>query len=296
MGKKRKKVKGWWMLAAGFVAGAALVLGALKFMGVLESPEPEAPRVSLPKPVEVAPPEIVTVPPAEAPPEMPVPSIVAPKPKLAIVIDDMGPDMKKLRDIIAVGEPISIAVMPDTRFSKEVSNEAGSKGLDVLVHMPMEPKDPAGHDPGVAALLVEMTPEEIAIRVEAGLKAVPGAIGLNNHMGSRFTEDEVKMRAVLKLMKQKGLIFLDSRTTSATVGGRLARELKVKSAERNIFLDNKREVAYIKGQLMKAARIARKRGKAVAIGHPYPETIEALKEALPGLQGVEIVRVSEVAE
>ncbi|HEY4708095.1 MAG TPA: divergent polysaccharide deacetylase family protein [Thermodesulfobacteriota bacterium] len=303
MGKRRKKGgRTWALVAAGFAAGVLLAVVLMSYMG-LERKGPLSPAPKERVPQAAAPVEPPQAPPP-APsddkplfPSLPPPGkrIAPPKPRLAIVIDDMGQDMRKVRELISIGEPLTIAVMPNMRYSKEVSREASAKGLDVIMHMPMEPKDPDGHNPG-DALLVAMTPAEIVAKMEEGLKTVPGAIGLNNHMGSKFTEDNDAMRTVLALMKKKEMLFLDSRTSSDTVGRKVARELRVKSAERNVFLDNTRDVRYIKGQLLEAARIAKKRGKAVAIGHPYPETIKALTEALPGLGGVEIVPISEIAE
>src|SRR3990170_556194 len=222
---------------------------------VRPSPKAPAPQVAAPQPLSPAPtPAPSPAPTDEKPlfPERTPPGkrITPPKPRLAIVIDDMGPDIRKLREIISIGEPVTIA----------------------------------------------MTPKEISAKMEEGLKTVPDAIGLNNHMGSKFTESIEAMRTVLKLVKKKEMLFLDSRTSSDTVGRKVARELKVRNAERNVFLDNTRDVQYIKNQLVKAARIAKKRGKAVAIGHPYPETIKALAEALPELDGVELVPISEIAE
>lgn len=303
--KRRKKGgRSWALLAAGFGAGVLIVIAFIHFMGfeiketVRPSPRPSAPRASVPEPSAPSP-SPSPVPTEEKPvfPEQEPPGkrITPPKPMLAIVIDDMGPDIKKLRELISIGEPVTIAVMPNMRYSKEVSKEASTSGLDVIVHMPMEPKDPEGHDPG-DALLVTMTPAQIAAKMEEGFKTVPDAIGINNHMGSRFTESDESMRAALKVVKKKDMLFLDSRTSPDTVGGKVARELRIKNAERNVFLDNTRDVRYIKNQLIEAARIAKKRGKAVAIGHPYPETIKALAEALPELDGVELVPISEIAE
>ncbi len=302
MGKRRKRRGNKWVLAAaGFAAGVLIAVVLMSYMGfekkesarpAQKAPLPQASVPQEPAPLQPPPADEKPLFPEHAPPGK---RIAPPRPRLAIVIDDMGPDVRKVRELISLGEPVTIAVMPNMRYSREVSNEASAKGLDVIVHMPMEPKDPEGHNPG-DALLVAMTPAEIAAKMEEGLKTVPGAIGLNNHMGSKFTEDDDAMRAVLSLVKKKELLFLDSRTSSDTVGGKVARELKVKSAERNVFLDNTRDVQYIKGQLLEAVRIAKKRGKAVAIGHPYPETIKALTEALPELAGVEVVPISEIAE
>lgn len=295
--KKKGSSLSWLLLALGFAAGVGAALFFFKFF---VAPGPKAPPVK-PQERAVRAPEVYpAVPPVEQAPEPePVPETVVVPPvrvRLAIIIDDMGPDIRKLKELLEVGGDVTVAVMPDMRDSARIAALASSKGLDVIVHMPMEPKEAGSHDPGDGALLVAMTPGEIRARVEEGLKRVPGAIGMNNHMGSKFTEDSGGMREVLKVVKKKEMLFVDSRTTANSVAGRMARELGVPSADRNVFLDNTRDVAYILGQLNEAVRQAKKNGRAVAIGHPYPETIRALKEAVPALasQGVDVVGVSEV--
>lgn len=295
-------------MALGFFLGAATVFLAIKFLEkkqpapVVNIPitkEPEAPIPPAPEPEKEEPviaPPVTAVPPA---PEVVTPvKPLVPKPRVAIVIDDMGQDINKLRELLELNAPISIAVMPGMRYSKETANEAHSKGLEVIVHLPMEPKDANGNDPGTDALLTSMSGEEVRKRTEEGLKSVPFASGLNNHMGSKFTEDEAGMKAVIGVLKKKGMIFLDSRTSSDSVGGRLARETGVKNADRNVFLDNNKDVKYIKGQIEELVSIAKKRGKAIAIGHPYPETIEALRQSVPELEknGIEVVKLSDLVE
>lgn len=303
MAKQKRKKNGysWALLALGFLAGAAFVFALLRYGGFeIETPRPKpkpAARVApppAPPPEEVKPPAVEETP--KEPPAPPVIEVPRPSAKLAIVIDDMGTDMKKLKELVSIGSPVTIAVMPNMRFSRETSIEASSRGLDVIMHMPMEPKDVSDNNPGTDALLTVMTAEEIKSLMEAGFKTVPDAIGINNHMGSKFTEDAEHMQAVLQLIKKKNMFFLDSRTSANSVGARLARQIGVRNADRNVFLDNNRDVKYIKGQIAEAARIARKRGKAIAIGHPYPETIQALRESVPGLDdiGIEVVRLSEI--
>ena len=294
---KKKKGTGtsWLLLLLGFVAGAGAALLFFRYMG----PEPSRPPVKPPETIIPAvpqvPPPSVEPPVAEpvTPPEALRPSV---RPRLAIIIDDMGPDIKKLAELLEVRGQLTIAIMPNMRDSGRISNLAAAKGLDVIMHMPMEPRELMEHNPGGGALLVAMSPEEIRVKVEESMKTVPDAIGINNHMGSRFTEDEQRMREVLKVVKRKDMLFVDSRTTANSVAGRVARDLGVPSADRNVFLDNTRDVDYIKTQLREAARLAKRSGKAIAIGHPYPETIKALREAVPGLaaDGVDVVGVSEV--
>ena len=285
----------------GFLIGVAFVMAVFRF-GVLDfgktAPEekPSARYVPLlpPKPAPTTPPapRVPTAPPVIGA------AVEKKSPRLAIVIDDMGPDIDKLRQLLDVGGPITVAVMPHQRFSRETADEAYVNGLDVLMHLPMEPKDLNAHDPGKGALLVAMTPPEVRAQMENDLATIPHAIGINNHMGSRFTENEPLMGEVLEVLRGKDLFFLDSRTTARSVAIRLATRMGVPNAGRNVFLDNTREVGYIKKQIFEAARLAKKNGTAIAIGHPYPETIQALREALPELaaSGVRVVRLSEVIE
>lgn len=294
--KKKGSSLSWLLLLFGFAAGVGAALFFFRYLG---APQPPAPPVKPPAHVERQPEPQPPVAPPEAPEPKPVPeTVVKPpvRPRLAIIIDDMGPDIKKLRELLEVDGQITIAVMPNMRDSGKISNLASSKGLDVIVHMPMEPRELMEHNPGDGALLVAMSPAEIRAKMESGMKTVPDAIGMNNHMGSRFTEDAGGMREVLSVVKKKDMLFIDSRTTSKSVAGRVARELGVPSADRNVFLDNTRDVEYIKRQLMEAVRQAQKSGKAIAIGHPYPETIKALREAVPALaaDGVDVVGISEV--
>ncbi|MBI5236073.1 MAG: divergent polysaccharide deacetylase family protein [Deltaproteobacteria bacterium] len=293
MQRRRRSGKGpfsWGLLLLGFLIGSAFVAGLLIYLDWFKP----TPRVDRPGPQAT-----VTPPPAKppAPPAVPRPApVVHAGPKLAIVIDDMGQDLKKLDALLKLGADITVAVLPNLAHSVETADRAHSKGLDVLVHMPMEPRDKEAHDPGDGVVLTTMSAMEISGLMERGIKGVPHAIGLNNHMGSRFTEDEAGMRAALGVVKSRKMFFLDSRTSPDSVGARLAREMGFKSAGRDVFLDNERDVEYIKARIKEASKIAVKKGGAIAIGHPYTETIEALRQAMPELSsnGVKVVRVSDL--
>jgi polysaccharide deacetylase 2 family uncharacterized protein YibQ len=141
-----------------------------------------------------------------------------------------------------------------------------------------------------------MSDNEIQKRLAGYINAVPYAVGVNNHMGSRFTEDRAKMRTVLNLLKDKKLFFIDSRTTPASQGDRLAREMGIHTAARNVFLDNEQDVAAVKVQIEKLAGMARKTGSAIGICHPHKTTIQALAMVLPTLksQGITFVYASEL--
>lgn len=210
----------------------------------------------------------------------------------------MGYGMKKLRELLEVDAPITVAVLPHLKNSREVALEAHENGREVLLHLPMEPRDSSNYDPGEGALLTTMDEDEVLRLLKTAIEGVPFLSGVNNHMGSKFTEDEELMRVVLKVVKESGIYFLDSKTTEASVASTVAKELGVKTASRNIFLDNSRDEEYIRGQFSELIAVAGKNGRAVAIGHPYPETIAVLTELVPHLkdQGVEVVALSELVE
>lgn len=288
--RKKDALSLWAVLLAGFIAGVAVVLLLVKFSGLFVPVRPARPKVATlppPPPPEVAGPIAPGAPPA----------VGKPYPRVAIVIDDMGQDMARLKDLVALNAPITVAVLPNLIHSKQTATEAHQRGLEVLLHLPMEPRETGSNNPGKGALLVDMGPDEIKRKMEEDLKTVPFATGINNHMGSRFTEDEGRMRTVLGVVKKKKMYFLDSRTSPHSVAGRLAAELGVRNADRNVFLDNTLEKDYIKGQIAELVAIAKKHGSAIAIGHPHPQTIEAIKESLESLNGsVEIVGLSEIVD
>jgi len=148
----------------------------------------------------------------------------------------------------------------------------------VLLHLPMEPLDyPHRADPGPGALFVGMEDTEILARLEDNLAQIPQAIGVNNHMGSRFTADRAGMATVLGALKGKDMFFLDSLTTGKSVVQEQARKIGLTNLRRQIFLDNVQNVQAILFQLRKAERLAHSTGDVIAIGHPYPETLEALR-------------------
>ena len=224
--------------------------------------------------------------------------IVTAKYRLAVVIDDMGRSIGRLDDIIALDVPITIAVLPHLHRSTEVTAKATEQGLQVLLHMPMEPVNVEVNDPGRGAIFTEMSDEEVRSTLLDAVETLPGIIGLNNHMGSKFTADEEKMKVVLDVLKSKDLFFLDSKTIAKSVGVESARELNVKAAARDVFLDNEQDQLYIEGQLRKALALAKRKGTAIAIGHPYPETIDAIKAVMAegDFEGVTVVGVSELIE
>lgn len=291
MAKTRKSKRGPLFLKALFIFGIALIFFIIAIVGFIiysDYKRKEEATKNIPLPPQVA---------KIAKPPAPPVTVHIPKAKIAIVIDDMGQDIRRLRDILEIDAPISIAVLPFLPYSKDIATEAGSKGREVLLHIPMEPKDSNNNDPGKGAVFTDMTEAQVAEQVRMDIEAVPYITGVNNHMGSRFTEDERLMRIVLNIAKTKNLFFLDSKTTSKSTGYRLAKEMEVKAASRQVFLDNEEDINYIKGQILELVEIAKKRGSAIAIGHPHPSTIAALKEMIPLInKDVDIVTVSSLID
>ena len=209
---------------------------------------------------------------------IPVPEPEHPKgPLLAIVIDDMGEDLGFAKGLAAMKLPICFSVWPNSSHHQAVAALAKAAGRELLVHLPMQPRGYPKVDPGKDPLLVTMTDQQIRDTVRSNLAKIPGAVGVNNHMGSQFTAYRKGMRVALKEIQGSGLYFLDSLTTGSSVGESVAHELGLECYVRDVFLDNVRDVDAILHQMHRAERIARLRGKAIAIGHPHPETLEALR-------------------
>lgn len=199
------------------------------------------------------------------------------RPLIAIVIDDMGYNKKTCEAIIELDLNLSFAFLPYGQYTARQAYRANRLGRDVLLHFPMEATD-SKFNPGLGAIAVNMQRDEIRKIFKNNLASVPYAVGINNHMGSRFTEDERVMRIFMESVQGSGLFFLDSRTTQNSVGYEVAKKMAVLTVERDIFLDNVREPRKIMMQLDKLVETARKKGTAIAIGHPYPETLQALRE------------------
>lgn len=223
--------------------------------------------------------------PAEVPPGRPI---------IAIVIDDMGLDRKRSARMVGLHGPLTLSWLPYARDLSAQSKAARANGHELMLHMPMEPSVKA--DPGPNALLVSLDKGEIVKRFRAALDSFDGYVGVNNHMGSRFTADRAALAPVLAELHRRGLLWLDSRTTPNSAGIGLARELKMPWVGRDIFLDNEETVAAVKAQLAKTEQVAKRQGYAVAIGHPHDATIEALASWLPDVQkrGFVLVPVSAV--
>ncbi|MBU0486016.1 MAG: divergent polysaccharide deacetylase family protein [Proteobacteria bacterium] len=239
-----------------------------------EEPDTSVAIIEPPKKIAV-PPKTNTIQKKDAPrPELPL---------IAIVIDDMGFRKKFGAQFINLDLNLSFAFLPYGPYSASQANDAGLAGRDVLLHLPMEPTS-TQWDPGPGALLLSMSKKDIHDRVKRDLAAIPMAIGINNHMGSRFTQNREAMHDFLEIVQQKDLFFLDSMTSHNSVGYYVAQKMGIKSGKRNVFLDNERDKTKIKQQLQTLLKLAEKKGWAIGIGHPYEETLAAITDYRSTLQ------------
>jgi polysaccharide deacetylase 2 family uncharacterized protein YibQ len=216
-----------------------------------------------------------------------------PRPRLAVIIDDVGHDHDAARRLMAMGWPVTLAVLPYAELAPQIAREAGAARYEVFVHLPMEPV--GLENPGPGAITTGLEPSEISTRLEAALARVPGAAGLNNHMGSRATRDADTMAALFDAMGGRGLIFVDSLTHPDSLAADAARRARIAALGRDVFLDS--PGADPVAQLDEALEIALETGAAIAIGHPYRATLDAL-ETLPSraaAAGVDLVFVSALA-
>jgi polysaccharide deacetylase 2 family uncharacterized protein YibQ len=218
-------------------------------------------------------------------------------PRLAIILDDMGYDRAAADSVFTLRFPITVSVIPNLPLSTEVAEAAYRRGAQVLLHLPME-ADADGGKREPIELRVGMKTDKVEKEVTGMLETVPHAAGVNNHQGSRATADAALMAELMPLLYRRGLFFIDSRTTVATVAYEAAQRAGVPSASRKVFLDDTVSREAVRAQLRLAARDAERDGFAIAIGHPHPATIAALAEEVPQLEarGIRFVFASDVVQ
>ena len=220
------------------------------------------------------------------------------RPKVAIVIDDLGGENHLAQEILHWDVPLTFSILPFTPYSKTLAQQAHQRGKEIILHLPMEPHGYPKTKPGEGVLLHEMDEEEIRRQLSKDIEAIPYAKGVSNHMGSLLMEDPEKLRIVLIELKRRGLFFLDSRTTPQTVGLQTAKSVGIRATERSLFIDNSPNPEDIKRQLEKLAQLSLATGKAIGIGHPHPSTLKSIKEMIPKMKekGIEIVPLSSMME
>jgi polysaccharide deacetylase 2 family uncharacterized protein YibQ len=236
--------------------------------------------------------------PASQPPHQatPQPASTGPTgaPRLAIIIDDCGQWLDTERGFIALPVPLTLSVLPHVRYGTQIAREAADAGKGVMLHLPMEPD--SGADPGPGRVTTAMDDAAIVAQVRDDLDAVPLAAGVNNHEGSRASSDDRVMRDVASVLAERHVFFVDSRTSAATVAERDASAAGVPTARRNVFLDDVADVDATQAQLRRAAALAKANGSAIAIGHPRPTTLTAVRSLLPELEreGITLVLASDL--
>jgi polysaccharide deacetylase 2 family uncharacterized protein YibQ len=233
---------------------------------------------------------------AERAPEPPTPGPDRGPGRIAIVVDDLGRSLGEIDRLARLGVPVTYAVLPFESRTGEVVARLRAEGAEFLVHLPMEPRD--GENPGPGALLAGLPDRKLRRLTEAALDAVPGAAGVNNHMGSRLTADPRAMRAVLEVVARRRLFFLDSRTTAESVAYDLAVELGVPAARRSVFLDAEPGIEPETEAFAALVAAARAEGAAIGIGHPRRSTFELLEREVPAARaaGIEFVPLSFLLE
>jgi len=215
---------------------------------------------------------------------------------IAIVIDDCGLSDSGTRGAIALPNAVTLSFLPYGTNSHSLAKLARERGHDIMLHMPMQPLGSA--DPGPDALTVGLPHDVVSERVRQGFARIPDVVGLNNHMGSRFTEDAEGLQPVMREIKARNLFFLDSMTSAHSVGVSVAREAGVPVLSRDVFLDDVVTEEEVVHALALAERIARQRGAAIAIGHPHPSTLKVLNQWIAGLdkRGFRLVSVRSLLE
>ena len=215
--------------------------------------------------------------------------------RLAIILDDLGSDSSAAQAIFAMPYPLTLSVLPNHAHSADIAQEASRRGFQVMLHLPM--KSMGNERAEAQELRPGMSADDVSALVGNLLQAVPDVAGVNNHQGSQSTADPALMDELMPVLRERKLFYVDSRTTTATVAYDTAQRFGVRSGFRNVpFLDDVAEVGAVRKQLHLALRDARKKGDAIAIGHPHPATLQALRDVLPEAkaQGVRLVFASEV--
>lgn len=209
------------------------------------------------------------------------PPIIEAKGEVAIIVDDMGYSLNAINEICSLKKSLTISVLPFSPLAKETAQIAHQNGLEIMLHLPLEAiNNQEGNDGTEGMIHSEMSETEVIDAVERSLKQVPHISGVNNHMGSKITADVTFMRIILSRLKERELFFIDSRTTRDSVAYEVAQIMGIPSAYRNIFLDIESDEEYIKKKLIEFFELAQKRGQALAICHPTPQTLKVLKENL----------------
>jgi len=248
----------------------------------------------LPLPLRLLFEEFDSAPPVVRPSEPSRPKSTASMPLVAILIDDMGYNFSINNKFLKLEAPLSFSFLPTAPYTPKLAKKAKDLGKDVLIHLPLEPVNTA-INPGPGVLRLRMDFDSMLQILRKDLDAVPGAIGVNNHMGSKFTTNKRGMELILTEIKRRGLFFVDSKTTHDSVAYVTARSMGIPAAERRVFLDHDTQKESIRREIKKMVKLSMENGCVLAIGHPTPNTWKVLYEELPRVRKrVRIVPVHEI--
>ncbi len=218
-------------------------------------------------------------------------------PLVAIIVDDLGYDKNMAWKFLELDGIQSFSVLPNSPFQKSIASAIHEVGREVLLHLPMEPLEYPLVDPGGGALLSSMSQDELVDQLERDLDEVPFVVGVNNHMGSKLTQDPITMRWVFSVLKKHKLFFIDSFTNPNSSCALVAERLQLRFARRQVFLDHVQDETAIRFQLKRLLSIAKARGQAIGIAHPYALTLDVLRQELPRInKEANLVAVSKLID
>ena len=296
---RRTRRKGWSGYILSFLLGAFLVFLGYSYFSHLPGERTPRPGSSSRKP----PPADKSGRPAPdsgiekkevSPPPSSLPPIPGHPPRIALVIDDLGGENHLSSELLLFESPITFSILPFTTYSKALATEAPGRGKEVILHLPMEPHGYPKVRPGEGALLHGMDEKRLLRQLSEDIDSVPNIKGVSNHMGSRLMEEPDKLKIIFSDLKERGLFFLDSRTTPQTVGLKMARLVGLNAMERTLFIDNSLGAEALRKNLDRLIRISLSTGMAIGIGHPHSATVNAIREMLPRIRekGIELVPLS----
>ena len=215
--------------------------------------------------------------------------------EVAIIIDDVGSNLSAIKELLKINADLTFAILPFQAHTREAAEMFHKAKRETLLHLPMEPVSYPREKPGEGALFTDMNEEELELQLKKNIDDVPYISGVNNHMGSKFMTDEKKLILIFNELKKRKLFFIDSRTSMDTKAYAAAKKTGLRIAQRKIFIDNNRDFNKIYTNIINIAK-DKDVSPQIMIGHPYPETIRALKEATKVLRekGISVVPVSKI--
>ena len=216
-------------------------------------------------------------------------------PRIALIIDDIGYNRSLAWQFVKLNEILTFSILPQVSYSRELAFDLHDQGYEVMLHQPMEPYNNCC-DPGPGALFVGDNAQHIEKTLRVNIRGIPFAKGVNNHMGSKFTASPNEIGDALKVIRSRGMFFVDSFTSNRSLAHATARRYHMPTAHRNVFLDNIRKESVIMTQLVNLQNHAILHGRAIGIGHPFPETARAIGRFAKRLKpsNVSLVPVSEI--